>query len=43
MKLENNKTIYPYRLVLNLPNKINVMKSDEYIALSGLSINIYYT
>ena len=43
MKLENNKTIYPYRLVLNLADKINVMKSDEYIALSDLSINIYYT
>ena len=43
MKLENNKTIYPYRLVLNLADKINVMKSDEYIALSDLSINVYYT
>ena len=43
MKLENNRTIYPYRLVLNLADKINAMKSDEYIALSDLSINIYYT
>ena len=38
---ENNKTSHPYRLLLNLTDKINLKRSDKYVALSNL--NIYYT
>ena len=31
----------PYRLLLNLSDKINLKESEEYVALSNLSI--YYT
>ena len=41
--LENNKTFDSYRLVFNLAYKLNLIRSDEYIALSNLSISIYYT
>ena len=37
----NCKTSEPYRLLLNLTNKINLKKSDKYAALSNLSM--YYT
>ena len=37
---ENSKTSDPHRLLLNLSDKINLKRSDKYIALSNLSI--YY-
>ena len=37
---EKSKTSYPYRLLLNLSDKINLKRSDKYVALSNLSI--YY-
>ena len=33
MNSENSKTCDPYRLLLNLADKINLKRSDEYIAL----------
>ena len=41
MNSENSKNLDPHRLILNLSDKINLKKSDEYVALSNLSI--YYT
>ena len=41
MNSENSKTSDPYRLLLNLSDKINLKRSDKYVALSNLSI--YYT
>ena len=41
MNSENSKTSDSHRLVLNLSDKINLKRSDEYVALSNLSI--YYT
>ena len=38
---ENSKTSDPQRLLLNLPVKINLRRSDKFVALSNL--NIYYT
>ena len=38
MNSENSKTIDPQRLLLNLTNKINLKRSDKYVALSNLSI-----
>ena len=38
---KNSKTSGPYRLLLNLTDKINLKRSDKYVALSNLSI--YYT
>ena len=35
---ENSKTSDPYRLLLNLSDKINLKRSDKYVALSNLSI-----
>ena len=40
MNSKNSKTSDPHRLLLNLPDKIN-LKSDKYVALSNLSR--YYT
>ena len=37
----NSKTSDPHRLLLNLSDKINLKRSDKYVALSNLSI--YYT
>ena len=39
MDSENSKTSEPYRLLFNLPDKINLKRSDKYVALSNLSIN----
>ena len=36
MNSENSKTSNPYRLLLNLSDKINLKRSDKYIALSNL-------
>ena len=41
MNSENSKTIRPHRLLLNLTDKIDLKRNDEYVALSNL--NIYYT
>ena len=41
MNSENSNTPYPYRLLLNLSDKINLKRSYKYVALSNLSI--YYT
>ena len=41
MNSENSKTSDPHRLLLNLRDKINLKRSDKYVALSNLSI--YYT
>ena len=41
MNSENSKTSDPHRLLLNLTDKINLKRSDKYVALSKLSI--YYT
>ena len=41
MNSESSKTSDPHRLLLNLSDKINLKRSDKYVALSNLSI--YYT
>ena len=41
MNSENTKTSDPHRLSLNLTDRINLKRSDKYVALSNLSI--YYT
>ena len=41
MNSENSKTSDPHRVLLNLRDKINLKRSDKYVALSNLSI--YYT
>ena len=38
MNFENSKTSNLHRLLLNLTDKINLKKSDKYVALSNLSI-----
>ena len=38
MNSENSKTSAPHRLLLNLPDKINLKRSEKYVALSNLSI-----
>ena len=40
MNSEKRKTSDPHRLLLNLSDKINLKRSDKYVALSNLSI--YY-
>ena len=41
MNSENSKTFDPHRILLNLTDKINLQRSDKYVALEKLSI--YYT
>ena len=41
MNSENSKASHPHRLLLTLADKINLKRSDKYVALSNLSI--YYT
>ena len=41
MNSENSKTFDPHRLLLNLPDKINLKRSNKYVALSDL--NVYFT
>ena len=36
MNSENSKTSEPYRLLLNLADKINLQRSDKYVVLSSL-------
>ena len=38
MNFKNSKTSDPHKLLLNLPSKINLKRSDKYVALSNLSI-----
>ena len=38
MNSENSKTSDPHRLMLTLLGKINFKRSDQYVALSNLSI-----
>ena len=38
MNSENIKTAYHHRLLLNLPDKINLKRSDKYVTQSNLSI-----
>ena len=38
MNSENSKTADPHRLLLNLTDKINLKRSDKYVATSNLSI-----
>ena len=38
MNSESSKNRDPYRLILNLSDKIDVKKSDKYVSLSILSI-----
>ena len=38
--MNSSKTYDPHRLLLNLTDKINLKRSDKYVALSN--INIYY-
>ena len=38
MNSENSKTSDPHRLLLNLSDKINLRRSDKYVALSNLSV-----
>ena len=39
MNSENSKTSDSHRLLLNLLDKINLKRSDTYVAISNLSIN----
>ena len=41
MNSEDSKTSDPHRLLLNLSDKINLKRSDEYVALSN--VNNYRT
>ena len=41
MNSKNSGTSDPHRLLRNLADKINLKRSDKYVALSNLSI--YYT
>ena len=41
LKSRNSVTFDPHRLLLNLTDKINIKKSDKYVALSNL--RIYFT
>ena len=41
MSSKNSKTSDPHRLLLNLLYKINLKRSDKFVALSNLSL--YYT
>ena len=41
MNSEKIKTSDPHKLLLNLTDKMNLKRSDKYVALSNL--NIYYT
>ena len=39
MYSENSKTSDPHRLLLNLSDKMNLKRSDKYVALSNLKIS----
>ena len=39
MTSKNSETSDPHRLLLNLSDKINLERSDKYVALTNLSIS----
>ena len=39
MNSENSEISDPYKLLLNLPDKINFKKGDKYVALSNVSMH----
>ena len=41
MNSKNSKTYDPQKLLINLADKMNIKRSDKYVALSNLSM--YYT
>ena len=41
MNSKNSKTYDPHKLLINLADKMNIKRSDKYVALSNLSM--YYT
>ena len=41
MNSKNSKTSDPYKLLLNLSDKLELKRSDKYVVLSNLGI--YYT
>ena len=41
MNFENSKIFDPHRLLLNLSDKMNLKRSEKYVALSN--VGIYYT
>ena len=41
MNFENSKTSDPHRLLLNLADKINLKRSDRYVAFQTLTFTIY--
>ena len=43
MDSKNCKISDPQRLLLNLSEKTTLKRSDKYVALSGLTIILYYT
>ena len=38
MNSRNSKTSDPHKLLLNLPDKLDLKRSNKYVALSNLSI-----
>ena len=43
MDSKNSKISDPQRLLLNLSEKITLKRSDKYVALSDLTIRLYYS
>ena len=41
MNSKNSKTYDPQKLLINLADKMNIKRSDKYVALSNFSM--YYT
>ena len=41
MDSENTKTLDPHRLLLNLLDKINLKRSNKYVALSNLVFTVH--
>ena len=41
MNAKNSKASDPHRLLLNLTDKINIKRSDKYVALSNLACTIH--
>ena len=41
MNSENSKTSDPHRLLLNLSDKINLKRSDKFVALSNVTFTIH--
>ena len=41
LNCKNSKTADPHRVLLNLTDRINLKRSDEYVALSNLRITVH--